>query len=199
MFEELLLYFPYLGIFLLLLLGGIGLPFPEDLTLLLAGQLAFSKELNLPILFIICFVGVISTDMFLFYIGRKYGRVLFRYRFFRRIFTPQRRVQVKREFKKHGDKVVFIARFLGGFRTPVFLTAGTLKMGYARFFLLDFSASLLSIPLFILGSYYVGQKFEEIAHGLATKITVGLMGLMGVFFLFVLWRWHLQTRKEVKN
>ncbi|HXX58494.1 MAG TPA: hypothetical protein VEI96_10875 [Thermodesulfovibrionales bacterium] len=28
--------FPYLGLFVLLLLGGIGFPFPEDATLILA-------------------------------------------------------------------------------------------------------------------------------------------------------------------
>jgi membrane protein DedA with SNARE-associated domain len=32
-------HFPYLGIFLLLILGGMGLPFPEDTTLILSGFL----------------------------------------------------------------------------------------------------------------------------------------------------------------
>jgi membrane protein DedA with SNARE-associated domain len=31
-------HFPYLGIFLLLILGDIGLPFPEDTTLILSGR-----------------------------------------------------------------------------------------------------------------------------------------------------------------
>jgi membrane protein DedA with SNARE-associated domain len=32
-------HFKYIGIFLLLILGGIGLPFPEDATLILCGFL----------------------------------------------------------------------------------------------------------------------------------------------------------------
>ena len=32
-------HLPYLGIFLLLILGGMGLPFPEDATLILSGFL----------------------------------------------------------------------------------------------------------------------------------------------------------------
>jgi membrane protein DedA with SNARE-associated domain len=32
-------HFPYLGIFTLLILGGIGFPFPEDATLILGGFL----------------------------------------------------------------------------------------------------------------------------------------------------------------
>jgi len=195
MIDDLLFYFPYFGIFLLLVLGGIGLPFPEDLTLILAGQLAFSEDLNLAILFSVCFVGIISGDIFLFYVGRRYGVLLFRHRFFRRIFTPARRVQVRRQFHRFGNYVVFVARFIGGFRAPVFITAGTLKMSYFRFIFFDVTASLLSIPIFVMGSFYIGQKFEEIAHGLATKITLGLMGFMVVFFIGILWHWHTQNKK----
>lgn len=197
MIDDLLLYFPYIGIFLLLILGGLGLPFPEDLTLLLAGQLAFSHNLCLSFLLIICFIGVVGMDLVLFYVGKKYGRVLFRYRFFRRIFTPRRRIQVKAQFKKRGDMVVFIARFIGGFRAPVFITAGTLKMSYLRFLILDILAALLSVPLFVLGSYFLGQKFEEIAHGLVTKITLGLMAAMFLACIIILWRWHLEAKKEI--
>ena len=32
-------HFPYIGIFILLILGEIGLPFPEDATLILSGFL----------------------------------------------------------------------------------------------------------------------------------------------------------------
>lgn len=194
-----LLYFPYIGIFLLLVLGGLGLPFPEDLTLILAGQIAFSEGLNLSLLFILCFIGVISMDLVLFHVGKKYGRLLFRYKFFRRIFTPKRRVQVKKQFHRFGDYLVFMARFVGGFRTAVFITAGTLKMSYTRFLFLDTIASCFSIPLFVLGSYYIGQQFEEIAHGLTTQIILGLMGFMIIIFAIVLLRWHFQAVKEEKK
>src|SRR3989338_3474624 len=194
--EEFIGYFPYWGIVLLLVLGGIGLPVSEDLTIILAGQLILSENLNIPLLFGVCFLGVISTDILLFYIGKKYGRVLFRYKYFRRIFTPQRRIQVRTYFDKFGEGLIFIARFIGGFRSPVFITAGTLRMSYTRFLFWDIFASLLSIPLFVLGSYFIGQKFEEVAHGLATKITLGIMGLMFLVFVGVLWHWHLETVKE---
>ncbi|MEK7790768.1 MAG: DedA family protein, partial [Deltaproteobacteria bacterium] len=102
MADFLILYFPYLGILFLLILGGIGLPVPEDLTLVLAGQIALSENLNLPILILICFGGVIAADLFLFHVGKKYGRAVITRRFVRRLYTPTRRVQVKRGFKKMG-------------------------------------------------------------------------------------------------
>ena len=36
-------HFPYIGIFLLLVLGDMGLPFPEDATLILSGFLIVQK------------------------------------------------------------------------------------------------------------------------------------------------------------
>ena len=38
-------HFPYLGIFILLILGGIGLPLPEDTTLILCGFLVSNDML----------------------------------------------------------------------------------------------------------------------------------------------------------
>ena len=192
-------YFPYWGIFILLILGGIGLPFPEDLILILAGQLVHSEELNLIWILTICFAGVLPTDFLLYYAGKKYGRAIWRQRFIRRILTPQRRVQVMDQFKKRGDIVVFIARFIGGFRSPVFITAGILKMSAWRFFLLDFLASLVSIPLFVLGAFYLGQRFSEGAHHIAKKITLYLIISMGVIFVaFVFKIWHAY-RKELQR
>lgn len=166
-----------------------GLPFPEDLTLVLAGQIALSENLNLPILILICFFGVISTDLFLFHIGKKYGRAVITRRFVRRIYTPKRRVQVKKGFHKMGDWIVFVARFIGGFRAPVFIMAGVLKMRYWRFILLDVCAAVLSVPLFVIGSYYLGQAFRKWTH----DFTMLLMILMGFFFLYVIGRWGYES------
>lgn len=177
---------------LLLILGGIGLPFPEDLTLVLAGQIALSENLNLLFLILICFLGVVSTDLFLFHVGKKYGRAVVTRRFVRRIYTPQRRIQVKKGFHKMGDWIVFVARFIGGFRAPVFLMAGVLKMKYLRFILLDVCAAVLSVPLFVLGSYYLGQAFRQWTHG----FTMILMTVMGLFFLYVIGRWGYESWKN---
>lgn len=191
--------FPYWGILLLLILGGIGLPFPEDLILILAGQLTYSEKLNVVWMLIICFAGVLPTDFLLYYVGKKYGRAIWRQRFVRRILTPQRRVQVLEQFKKRGDIVVFIARFIGGFRSPVFITAGILKMSAWRFFLLDFLASLASIPIFVLGAFYLGQRFSEGAHHIAKKTTFYLMIGVGVIFIALALKiWHA-SRKELKR
>jgi membrane protein DedA with SNARE-associated domain len=39
-------HFPYLGLFVILILGGIGLPFPEGVTLILCGLLISTKVIK---------------------------------------------------------------------------------------------------------------------------------------------------------
>jgi len=66
-------HFPYLGLFLLLILGGIGFPFPGDTTLILCGFL-ISHDVVKPVLaLIVLYSGILMTDFFLYFIGKKYG------------------------------------------------------------------------------------------------------------------------------
>jgi membrane protein DedA with SNARE-associated domain len=55
-------HFPYFGIFILLVLGEIGLPFPEDATLILSGFLIAQKVTKpLPTLMVV-YCGLLLTD-----------------------------------------------------------------------------------------------------------------------------------------
>ena len=59
-------HFPYLGLFALLILGGIGVPFPEDTTLLLAGFLISHHVIKiLPVLVVV--IGALIADMLIFF------------------------------------------------------------------------------------------------------------------------------------
>ncbi|MBI4041746.1 MAG: DedA family protein [Deltaproteobacteria bacterium] len=196
MIQELVLYFPYIGIWLLIILGGFGLPFPEDLSLILAGQLSFSEKLNLPLMMVVCFSAIMPTDYLLFYIGQRYGRAVWRIKIFRRFMTPQRRIRVRDHFKNHGNKVVFVARFIGGFRTPVFITAGILKMPAWKFLAMDAFAALISIPLFVLSAFYLGQTFAQELQVVAHKMTWFLMLVMSLFFVWALFQ---AFRKPIKS
>ncbi|TMB48984.1 MAG: DedA family protein, partial [Deltaproteobacteria bacterium] len=58
------------GLFLLLVGGGIGLPLPEDLTLLAAGVLAHQHVLRLREVIAVGFAGVVSADWIIYLAGR---------------------------------------------------------------------------------------------------------------------------------
>lgn len=69
-------HFPYFGLFILLILGGIGFPFPEDMTLILCGFF-ISHSIVKPIpAIIVVYTGLLIADMFLYYMGRRSRRCL---------------------------------------------------------------------------------------------------------------------------
>ena len=60
-------HFPLLGLFVLLILGGIGLPFPEDTTLILAGFLISHHVIKMLPSLVVVFIGALIADMLIFF------------------------------------------------------------------------------------------------------------------------------------
>ncbi len=68
----------YLTILGILFACGLGVPIPEDITLIAAGILASAGSISLPGAYIVGYVGVMVGDTLLFFTGRKYGHKVFR-------------------------------------------------------------------------------------------------------------------------
>jgi membrane protein DedA with SNARE-associated domain len=133
-------HFPYLGIFAFLILGGIGLPFPEDATLLLSGFL-ISHGITKPLpTFIVVYFGLLLTDFFLYSIGKKYGRSLVEHRRFHRILFTEKLLKFEEKFKKWSAWFLFFGRHFVGLRAQIFLTAVVMRMSLVKFLIADAAA-----------------------------------------------------------
>src|SRR3989442_4988984 len=62
------------GIFLVVILGNIGLPVPEETVLAAAGYLVWSGRLQLLPVLIVALVSAVAGDNFGYWLGRRYGR-----------------------------------------------------------------------------------------------------------------------------
>ena len=59
----------YLAVFLLIIASGIGIPFPEDLVLLLSGYLSYLGIFKLEIAIPVCILGLIAADNLGYFLG----------------------------------------------------------------------------------------------------------------------------------
>jgi membrane protein DedA with SNARE-associated domain len=151
----------YLTVFGILLACGLGLPLPEDISLILGGFLAHKGAVSLPIMMIVGFTGILVGDSMIYYAGRRIGtRVGRTGGFFARIVTPEKRAKVESLFTQHGQKIVMIARFLPGVRAVTYFTAGSAGMSYWRFIFWDGIAALASAPVFVYLGYRFGGELE---------------------------------------
>ncbi len=187
-------------IFLVLLAAGFGLPLPEDIPLVMGGVLVHRGQANLYVMIAVGYLGIIIGDSIMFGLGGRFGRrVGSAPGFFARIVTAEKRAQVEGMFKKHGEKIVMLARFLPGVRTVTYFTAGSVGMRYSHFLLYDSLAALASAPLFVLLGYYFGSDIES----LLTRIAAGERKVIGVLLALVLasvlfnrWRARRKAKKD---
>ncbi len=184
-------YLAYTGIFTILVLCGLGLPVPEESILIGSGYLASSGFLNDYISMAICFSGVLIGDYIIFSIGKRWGSGVISSRYLQRAFTPRRLVRVRKYFRKHGDRTIFTARFISGFRIAAFITAGMMKIKDRTFLTIDLLAALISVPLFFMSGYLLHNHLESL---LRTVKNINL--LLAVLVLIVIMVYLLHRRRK---
>ncbi|MGE3683955.1 MAG: DedA family protein [Bdellovibrionales bacterium] len=181
----------------LLLICGLGVPLPEDITLIAAGMLAALDSISLWGAIVAGLFGVLAGDAFLYTVGRIYGRRAFSLPLIRTIMTPKRIAMAERKIIRNSHFICFTARFLPGLRSPIFLMAGIMGVRPLVFYGLDGFAALISVPVWVYVGYWLGQNLDE-AFRLAEKIQLSVA--IAVLFLiagYIGWRrWRKNRRAQ---
>jgi membrane protein DedA with SNARE-associated domain len=180
--------FHYLGPAMILLLCGVGLPLPEEVTLIASGLMVHQGKVEFLPITLVCAAAILAGDSLPYFLGRRIGPRALEHRWVSKLLHPERFAIVEEKFKRHGSLVVFFSRFLPGIRIPAYFTAGTLGMGYLRFLALDGLGVLISVPSSIwLAEQFGGQvesmkEFENfhilLAFALVTVLSVGLFRMV---------------------
>ena len=172
--DDLILKFGYFGIFLVLVLGGLGLPVPEEAPIILAGILARKGTMHWIPALGSSFAGVLVGDFIVYFLGYFYGEKVLSLPLTRKFLTKAREAQIKGYFHRHGVKILILGRFAVGFRTAAYLTAGILRLPTLKLFLTDlFAASISTLLMFWLAYGFasqVEQGFNEAKHYLTPVI-----------------------------
>jgi membrane protein DedA with SNARE-associated domain len=182
-FSNIFGHFPYLGLFLLLIFGGIGFPFPEGGTLILCGLLISTKVIKPIYTLVIAYSGVLIGDFLFYSFGRKYGRMIITHRMFHRILSPKRLEMLADKFNKWGILFIFIGGRLIG---EIFLVAGILKMPRWKFIVIDALSSLFTVVIWIGLGYLGGHTLQIIREDIARieHILIYFLISMVIYFSF---------------
>ena len=187
----------YAAVFLVLLACGFGLPIPEDITLVAGGIISGLGYTHVHTMFAVGMAGVLAGDATMFLIGRLYGPRVRRLKFVRKILTPSRFRMVQGKFARYGNWVLFVARFLPGLRSPIFLTAGmTRRIPFWRFLLLDGLAALISVPVWVYLGYF-GAYNRDWLMKWVERGQAGLFVFAGLLLLAI-GIWYLRHKRNIK-
>lgn len=186
----------YLAVFIALLLCGAGAPLPEDITLVAGGVITGLGYGNVHVMFGVGMAGVLVGDAGMFLLGHHYGARIRQWRLVARVLTPERYAKVQEKFERYGNRLMFIARFLPGMRTAVFITAGsTHRVSFLRFLLLDGSAALISVPIWVYLGYFGANNREWLAMWIHRGQN-GAWLLAGLILAILLALWWRHRRKR---
>ncbi len=187
----------YLGIFIFVFIGNLGVPMPEDTVLLAAGFLAGRQILELPAAFLVAVGSAVVADNFGYLLGRTGGRRLFT-RFSRTRLARRRYRHLKRFFESHGGKTVMLARFVMGLRLMAGPMAGAAGMRFWRFFAWNVLGALVWCGAMLMAGYLLGDEWERVASLIHLAGPWALLGalLMGlaIYQFFLRERLHPATR-----
>lgn len=154
--SQLIGHWGYLAIFVLVILGNMGVPLPEETILILAGYMVWQGDLRLSLVLGVGVLSAIAGDNIGFWIGRRYGQGTVE-RYAHWVLGDARRVKSMEGFvARYGPLGVFVARFLPGVRFMAGPLAGAAGLRPLRFSAANVLGAALYVPLLVGLGYAVG-------------------------------------------
>jgi membrane protein DedA with SNARE-associated domain len=167
-------------------LESIGLPFPGESVLILAGIFAGTRhELNIGWVIVVAAVAAIVGQAIGYVIGREFGyRLLLRYGPYVRV-TESRVKLGEYLFLRHGRKIIVVARFVPLLRSLAGLLAGANRMPWLQFLLANTVGAFAWASLFGFAAYFLGHQVEHVAGPVMIVIGIAALAALAIGAGFV--------------
>lgn len=186
----------YLGIFVFIFLGNVGLPVPEETVLLAAGFFAGRELLSLEAIWALVVASAVAGDCCGYLVGRTGGQRLLE-RLASKFRSMRGRLdQLRTFFDQHGSKAVFMARFIAGARFMAGPMAGAAGMPFLRFLGWNVMGALVWCSLVLAIGYLLG---DEVWHVITLVHRSVRWAAVGVLIIAVaaslVWWWTRQSAR----
>ncbi len=174
---QLVATYGYVVVLLVVSAESAGLPVPGETSLLVAAAFAATGKLWLPGVIIAAALGAILGDTAGYWVGRTSGLRLVRRHGHLLRFDERKLAQAEAFFARHGEKTVFLGRFVPVGRIFSALLAGVSQMRYSRFLLWNAAGGIVWATLMGTLGYLFGRQLPLVER---------LVGQFGFGLLFAL-------------
>jgi membrane protein DedA with SNARE-associated domain len=167
MLEWILVHLPVYGpgfLFVLLMLGVVGLPIPDETLLVFCGYQISQGRMSPITTWLFALVGSWCGISLSYTIGRTLGLgVVHRFGKYLHI-TEERLNRVHGWFDRIGHWALFAGYYIAGLRHFTAIVAGISKLRFPTFAAYAWSGGLLWVTTFLTLGYFIGDKWEQIAE-----------------------------------
>lgn len=185
----------YYAIFVLLVLGIVGLPVPDETLLVFSGSLIAAGRLHPLGTFLAALAGSMCGITISYWLGRTLGLGVV-HKFGRYLHVDDAKLaRLHAWFDRIGHWVLFVGYYIAGVRHFSAVIAGTSGVGLRDFALYAYSGAFVWISTFLGIGYLVGENWRHIlahVHQIVWVVT-GLAALAAAAYAL---RWWSRKRSS---
>ncbi len=181
-------------IFAMLTASSFGLPIPEEVTLIAAGIVGHfalhpedypppypgAEPVNPYTLAVVSFLAVFLSDLLIYWLGRFGGYYLRRSEKLKRLVESAVFKRAESLIQKYGAWMAGVFRFTPGLRFPGHLACGLARLPQWKFWLVDGTAALLTVPTQILLVAFYGEAILEYIKQFKMVIAVIIVLILAI-------------------
>jgi membrane protein DedA with SNARE-associated domain len=184
----------YAAIYILLMLGIVGLPVPDETLLVYTGFLVFKGTLGGPQAWTVAFLGSATGITLSFVIGRTLGLYSIHH-YGRHVHLTEARIKKVHEWFEHLGRIVLsIGYFVPGVRHATAVVAGATELDLVSFAIFAYGGAAIWVTTFLSLGYLLGDNWARVE---ATIHKYGVAVGAGVIILILGWcLWRMRADRE---
>lgn len=166
-------FWPFFTAFGMLVAAGFGAPIPEEIPTVGAGVWVGSHAEFGPLRWLIlptCFLGVLISDVMLYGIGRWWGPGLMQKPWAQRLIPPDTWKKIAHNYDVYGVSTLLMVRWLPAIRSPMFISAGVMRLSIVKFVVADTIAVIFGHSLLFFLAYWFGDQFQSLVEHAEEKV-----------------------------
>jgi membrane protein DedA with SNARE-associated domain len=174
------------ALFVLLMLGVVGLPIPDETLLVFCGFQISRGRMDPLTTWLFAIAGSWCGISLSYTIGRTLGLgVIHRFGKFLHI-TEERLNRVHSWFDRIGHWALFVGYYIAGLRHFTAMVAGISKLKFPSFMAYAWSGGVLWVTSFLTLGYFLGDKWEQIAeliHHYLLYASIAILAAAAIWYL----------------
>jgi len=196
--HELIAHYGYISIFVILGIGIIGLPLPDEVLLTYLGYLTSDGRMHFLPAFLSALAGAWCGISISYLLGIKLGEPFLR-KYGPKLFIKETAInRTSRLFNRYGAFVLFICYFIPGVRHVAAYVAGITNYSLQKFAFNAYLGALVWVTTFLVLGNRLGTRWELISRHLHQYMWFTVIGAAALLAGFVIYK-NLPGKRHGKN
>lgn len=186
-FTDIIYHYRYVGLFILLTIGMVGIPVPDEFLMTFSGFQTSLGRMDFGKTLLIATLGSFLGMNLSYWIGRRLG-IPFLHKVAPYLHLNEKRIaRAEHWFQRYGDRLIVIGYFFPGFRHFTAYFSGMSELHYGRYAALAGTGAFLWSLTFIALGRILGEHWQKITFVMHRYLTRGGIVLAIIVFLIYLY------------